>query len=449
MLPIPRAEVQPAGIFNDHVFLGRNGVIFGHSYHFLSVCQFIQIIEDRRNGAQVRCAGAQAVIPVDVAVVFVICHDIYIIIARIPCVRVCVVVAVVFPDDIVETIFFGQCGVQKFPQFLVYFCTAVAPPEPGSAVAVVTFVALRFMQRTENNRNICILELLQLLRQILHSFLEVLVFLCAFLDCVCSIKGAVRLLIVLIGAFLPVYDITQCIVVKVNRNIDVPGRSYNTIAILCPCNGTLRCAVIPAVQRVVVHKVEAADCRQLSGFIFDIIKFQFRIVIIAAAVDFLLAGNDMRTVYALEVGHQRTGFLRCLRIYRGICCVGVFRLRCLCQCHVVIQTIAPAAAESDGIFTLCQLQIAPVKVVPVVCVRNLHSFFRFAFIGTCDSNLRFTNIVQIHNAACHQAIHTGFRGIYSKAHGTGTGNPYKTVTGVSRIGGSVYIGCNLCIVFQR
>ena len=293
------------------------------------------------------------------------------------------------------------------------------------------------MQRTENNRDICILELLQLLCQILHSFLEVFVFLCAFLDCICSIEGAVRLLIVLIGAFLPVYDITQCIVVKVNRNIDVPGRSYNTIAILCPCNGTLRCAVIPAVQRVVVHKVEAADCRELSGVVLNIVEFLLRIAVIAAAIDFLLSGNDVRTVYALEVGHQGTGFLRCLRIYRSICCVGVFRLRCLCQCHVVIQAIAPAAAESDGIFTLCQFQIAPVKIVPVICVRNLYSFSRFAFIGTCDSNLRFTNIVgsaaQIHNAACHQAIHTGFRSINCKAHGTGTGNPYKTVTGVSRI----------------
>ena len=157
MITVPRAEIQPASIFNDHVFLRRNRVVFCHGNHFLAAGQFIQIVEDRRNGTQVRCAGTLTVITVKIAVILVVCHDVYIVIARIPCIRVCIVVAVVFPDDVVQTIFFSQRGVQQLPQFLVYFCSAVAPPEPGSTVAIVALVALCFMQRTENDRHVGIL----------------------------------------------------------------------------------------------------------------------------------------------------------------------------------------------------------------------------------------------------------------------------------------------------
>ena len=452
MIAVPRAEIQPAGILDHHVLFGRDRVILSHGNHLLAVGQFIQIVEDRRDRTQVRRAGAETVIPVIVTVVLIISHDVYIVIARIPSIGVCIVIAVVFPDDIVEVILFGQCGVQQFPQFLVYFCATVTPPEPGSTVAVVAFITLRLMQRTENDRHIGILEFLELFCQILHCLLEVFILLGAFLHCVCSIKGAVRCLVVLIGAFLPVYDVAQCIVVEVNGDIDMPRCSDNTVAVLCPLDSTLRCTVIPAVQRVVVHKVKATDRRQLSGVVLDIVEFLFRIAVIAAAVDLLLSGNDVRTVNALEVGHQRLGLLGCLRVYRRIGCLFILRLGSLCQRHVVIQAVAPAAAEGDGIFALGQFQVAPVEVVPVVCVCDLDGLGSCAVIRTCDSYLCLTNIVrsvaQIHDAACHQTIHTGLRCVYGKAHSSGIGDPDKAVTGITRICLAVYICRHLCVVFQ-
>ena len=229
----------------------------------------------------------------------------------------------------------------------------------------------------------------------------------------------------------------------------MPRCSDDTILFFCPFDCTFRCAVFPAIQRVVVHKVKAADRRQLSGIVLNVVEFLFGIAVIPAAVNFLLTGNDVRTIYALEVGHQSLGFLSCLGVYRCCRCLFIFRLRCLCQSHVVVQAIAPAAAECNGVFALGQLQIAPVIIVPVICMCDLDGLGSGTVVRTCDSHLCLPNVAgrssQIHNASGHQPIHASFRCINGKAHGAGTGDPDKSGTGITRIFIIIDFCCNLCI----
>lgn len=122
-----------------------------------TVGQVYECIERAGDGIFIRATGLSIVTVIN-AVVLVIADNIHAVIARIPLRRSRVVIAVVFPNQIVNTVFFRQGRIQLLPELLVNFCTALAPPEPRSRTIGIG-VALCFVIRTENNRYACILYL--------------------------------------------------------------------------------------------------------------------------------------------------------------------------------------------------------------------------------------------------------------------------------------------------
>ncbi|MNI43377.1 hypothetical protein D3C73_977070 [compost metagenome] len=118
------------------------------------------------------------------------------------------------------------------------------------------------MIRAENNRHIVILQNLQLPRQILDSQHQVLIFFSPGNNCIRCIKISFRRLV---GGFLPIYRLPELIRCKILRNGDMPAGSCNPAAVIHPIDHPGSCAILPAVERVIVHQVEAADRRIFAG----------------------------------------------------------------------------------------------------------------------------------------------------------------------------------------
>ena len=316
------------------------------------------------------------------AVVLVIADNIHAVIARIPLRRSRVVIAVVFPNQIVNTVFFRQGRIQLLPELLVNFCTALAPPEPRSRTIGIG-VALCFVIRTENNRYASILYLFQFCCQGLNGQHDIFIFLCTLYNCLGGIEiGFIRL----ISAFLPVDCIAQFVICKILRNIDVPANRRNAVPFRTPFNDSFGCLVIPAIERVIVHIVKATDCRIIAEILLDVFKFGFIALQICtavavraafgvtAAIDFLLTREHMLSVNITEIIHQALCFRSCLRVAqrRGN---AQFRQVCFLYGNRIISTITVLWQKLNFICAFFQAVNAKAEICPAISIRHLHHKF--------------------------------------------------------------------------
>ena len=219
-----------------------------------------------------------------------------------------------------NAIFFGQGRIQLLPEFLVNFCTALAPPEPRTRTVGIG-VALGFVIRTENNRHACILYLFQFCCQGLNGQHDIFIFLCTLYNRICSVEISICWLV---GAILPANFIAQFVICEILRNIDVPANRRNAVPFRTPFNDSFSCLVIPAIERVIVHIVKSTDCRIVAEILLDVFKFGFISLQICtavavraafgvtAAIDFLLTGEHMLSVNITEIIHQALCFGSCL-----------------------------------------------------------------------------------------------------------------------------------------
>ena len=248
-----------------------------------------------------------------------------------------------------NAIFFGQGRIQLLPEFLVNFCTALAPPEPRTIFTAATFC---FMQRTEDNWNICILQLLKLFCQQFQTKLIIFVFLRTFFQ---NFSGIKVCFIRLISCVRPVYLISNIIIREFLRNGNVPGCCYNTIVILCPADHTVCCTIFVSIQRICcIQKVKATDCRRLSSSIFNVIKFIFK-VMRATIINFLLTRNDVFAINTCQIVHQRLCFRRCILVCQVTRC-REFRIIRFGQSQVVELCPAPVADKFQFIFASIQFE---------------------------------------------------------------------------------------------
>ena len=377
---IPRAEIQPASLFRYQIVQRRNAVVFSHSYHLLAVVLLHNGVEGTADGTVIMCQNCTAGRPV-CAVVLVISHDVYIFIARIPVCGSVICITVPLPDQVVQTVLFGQGFIGEDPQFLVNSGAFLAPPEPGTGFTAAAFC---FMQRTEDQRNVCVLQFLQFCCQTFQAEHIVFPFLCAFFQNLGRLKvGFLRN----IGRICPVYLIADVVAGEILRYSDVPGRGCDTLifrigVVVDPLNDAVCSAVFAAVQRVAVQIVKAADCRIFTGGVVDVLELIFKIVG-AILVNFLLSGNDVLSVDAGQILHQAVRFFGCRRIAAGGVTCGDVRQSSFFYSEIVEVGPAPAALNGNGVVTGSQLDSTQIQ------------FFPHAFCGRCKAALSLIDTVDI------------------------------------------------------
>ena len=246
-----------------------------------------------------------------------------------------------------QTIVFGQGLISQLPQIFIDSRTRLAPPEPGLIFPATAFC---FMQRTQNNRNICILQLLKLFCQQFQTKLIIFVFLRTFFQ---NFSGIKVCFIRLISCICPVYLISNIIIREFLRNGNVPRCSYDTLAVLCPANHTVNCTVFAAIQRICfIHEVKATDCRQLASGILDIVKFIVEIMR-AILINFLLTRDDVFAVNTCQIVHQGLCFRCCILVCQVTRC-REFRIIRFGQSQVVKLCPAPEADKFQFIFASIQ-----------------------------------------------------------------------------------------------
>ena len=267
---------------------------------------------------------------------------------------------------------FGQLRIEQLPELLVDLRTAVAPPEPCGAVAVSAVIALRLMERAEDDRHTGILHASELLREHLDSRVKILPFLGILFQDVGGIERAVGRLIVLVGALLPVHRVAERIACKVDRHIEMPACSRDAVAFLAPLDHALRGIVVPAVQRIIVHEIESADDRQFACGLLEVIEFILIIAVMAAAVDLLLAGDDALAVVVGQELHEclcLCGRLRITRHRRDL----HLRHLCIAEGHGIVEDVAPASgrADLDRVLSLRDIEESEADICPRIGLLNI------------------------------------------------------------------------------
>ena len=377
---IPRAEIQPASLFGYQVVQCRDAVIFSHSDHLLAVILLHDGIEGAADRTVVVLQYSAAGRPV-CAVVLVVCYNVYIFIARIPVCRGIICVAVPFPDQIVQTVFLGQCLIGEDPQFLINGRAFLAPPEPGTGLTAAAFC---LMERTEDQRNICILQFLQLSSQSLQAKHIIFPFLGAFYQNLGRFEVS---LLRNICCICPVYLITDIVAGEVLWYSDMPGCSCNTLVlgvriVIDPLDDTICGAVLAAVQRVAVQIVEAADCRVFAGGVVDVVELIFK-VMRTILIDLLLSGDDVLAVNAGQILHQAVCLCGCCRVAALGVAGGDVRECCLFYCDVV--EVGPAPAAHDGNLVVAGIQFYRTQI----------QFLPLAFLGGGETALTLVYVVDV------------------------------------------------------
>ncbi len=69
---------------------------------------------------------------------------------------------------------------------------------------------------------------------------------------------------------------------------NMPAYSCNTVFLCNPVNKSLRCTVIPPIQRIVIHHIKSAYSRKFSGFFLKKSELKFRITVMTSAIYLLL-----------------------------------------------------------------------------------------------------------------------------------------------------------------